>query len=62
MDRGLGTGSGGVGWGYVFVSCGSGLSVYMAGPGICVLFLADTCASEVHPSVQSCCTLWMSAS
>ena len=21
----------------------------MAGPGICVLFLADTCASEVHP-------------
>ena len=26
-----------------------GLSVYMAGPGICVLCLADTCASEVHP-------------
>ena len=21
----------------------------MAGPGICVLFLADSCASEVHP-------------
>ena len=21
----------------------------MAGPGICVLFLADTCTSEVHP-------------
>ena len=21
----------------------------MARPGICVLFLADTCASEVHP-------------
>ena len=21
----------------------------MADPGICVLFLADTCASEVHP-------------
>ena len=21
----------------------------MAGPGICVLSLADTCASEVHP-------------
>ena len=21
----------------------------MAGPGICVLYLADTCASEVHP-------------
>ena len=23
--------------------------MYMAGPGIGVLFLADTCASEVHP-------------
>ena len=23
-------------------------SVYMAGPGICILCLADTCASEVH--------------
>ena len=23
--------------------------MYMAAPGICVLFLADTCASEVHP-------------
>ena len=21
----------------------------MAGPGICVLYLTDTCASEVHP-------------
>ena len=21
----------------------------MAGPGICALFLADTCASDVHP-------------
>ena len=21
----------------------------MAGPGICVLFLTDTCASDVHP-------------
>ena len=21
----------------------------MTGPGICVLYLADTCASEVHP-------------
>ena len=27
----------------------SGLSVQMAGPGICVLCLADTSASEVHP-------------
>ena len=31
------------------MSCESELSVYMAGPGICVLCLADTCASEVHP-------------
>ena len=29
--------------------CESGFSVLMAGPGICVLCLADTCASEVHP-------------
>ena len=49
MGRGHGPGSGGVGWCYVCVSCESGLSVYMAGPGICVLCLADTCASEVHP-------------
>ena len=32
--RGLGPGSGGVGWCYVCVSCESGFSVYMAGPGI----------------------------
>ena len=25
----------------------------MAGPGICVLCLADTCASEVHPVYNS---------
>ena len=42
-------GSGAVGWCYVCVMCESVLSVYMAGPGICVLCLADTCASEVHP-------------
>ena len=24
-------------------------SLYMAGPGVCVLCLADTCISEVHP-------------
>ena len=29
--------------------CESGLYVYMAGPGICVLCLADTRASDVHP-------------
>ena len=45
MGRGLGPGSGA--WCYVCVTCGSG--VYMTGPGICVLFLVDTCASEVHP-------------
>ena len=38
-----------MGWCYVCVSCASGLSVEMAGPGISVLFLADTCSSEVHP-------------
>ena len=49
MGSGFGPGSGGVGWCYVCVRCESGLSVSMAGPGICVLCLADTCASEVHP-------------
>ena len=29
----------------VCVRCESGFSVYMAGPGICILCLADTCAS-----------------
>ena len=29
--------------------CGSGFSVLMESPGICVLCLADTCAFEVHP-------------
>ena len=33
------------GWCYVCVSCESGFSVYMAGPGICILCLADTCTS-----------------
>ena len=37
------------GWCCVCVRCESRFSVYMAGPGICVLCLADTCASEVHP-------------
>ena len=45
MDRGLGPGSGGVGWCFVCVSCGSGFSVWMANPGICILYFADTCAS-----------------
>ena len=35
MGRGLGQGSGAVGWCYVCVRCESGL--------------ADTCTSEVHP-------------
>ena len=46
---GLGPGSGWVGWCYVCVRWESGFSLYMACPGICVLCLADTCASEVHP-------------
>ena len=37
------------GWCYVCVRCESGFSVWMAGPGICVLCLADTCTSEVYP-------------
>ena len=37
------------GWCYDCMRCESGLSVYMAGPVICVLCLADTCASKVHP-------------
>ena len=41
----LGPGSGGAGLCYVCVSCESGLSVYVAGPGIRILFLADTWAS-----------------
>ena len=44
VGGGLGPGYGGVGLCDVCVSCESGISVYMAGPGICVL-----CASEVHP-------------
>ena len=49
VGRGIGPGSGGVGSCYVCVSCESGFSVLMVAPGICVLFLADTCASDVHP-------------
>ena len=41
-----------MGWCYVYVRCESGLSVYMEGPGICVLCLADTCTSEVHPVIN----------
>ena len=37
------------GWCYVCVRWGSGLSVYIAGSVICVLCLANICASEVHP-------------
>ena len=38
----IGPGSWRVGWWYV---CVSGLSVLMAGPGICILCYADACAS-----------------
>ena len=41
----LGPGSGRVGWCYVSVCCESGFSVLMTGPGICILCLADSCAS-----------------
>ena len=44
VGRGLGPGSGGMGWCYVCVRYESGFSVLMAGPGICILCLADTCA------------------
>ena len=37
------------GWCYVCVSSESGFSLYMAGPGICILFLTDSCTSYVHP-------------
>ena len=33
------------GWCYVCVCCESGFFMEMAGPGICVLYSADTCAS-----------------
>ena len=49
MSSGLVPGSGVVGWCYVCVRCEYGFSVYMAGPGICVLCLEDICTSEVHP-------------
>ena len=44
----LGPRSGGVVWCYICVRCESGLAVLMAGTGICVLCLADTCVYEVH--------------
>ena len=50
---GSGPGSDGVEGCYVCVRYESGLYVYMAGPGIRVLCLADTCASEVYPVFYS---------
>ena len=41
----LGPGFGRVGFVYVCVCCESGFFVLMAGPGICILCKADTCAS-----------------
>ena len=35
--------------GVVLCLCKFGISVWIAGPGICVLCLADTCTSEVYP-------------
>ena len=48
VDRGLDQGLEGC-CGVMFVLVVSLDSLYMAGPGICVLCLADTCTSEVHP-------------
>ena len=45
VGRGLGPESRGVGWRYVCVSCESEFSVWMGGPGICILCLTDTCTS-----------------
>ena len=45
---GTGLDQGMKGWCYVCVRCESGFSVYVSGPGICLLCLADTCTSEVH--------------
>ena len=47
MGRGLGPGLGAVGWCYVCVSLDS-LCRWQV-QGICVLYLADTCTTEVHP-------------
>ena len=37
VGRGIGPGSGWVGWCYVYVSCDSGLFVFIAAPCICIL-------------------------
>ena len=42
---GLELGSRMVDWCHVCVSCDSGLFVWMASPGICILCQEDTCAS-----------------
>ena len=56
LDMCLCFGCGGVGgeWVGAWTRVGSGgvvclCEIQMAGPGICVLCLADTCTSEVHP-------------
>ena len=49
VGNGPGSGSGGVGQCYVCVRCESRFSVYMVGPGICVVFFAVTCTSGAHP-------------
>ena len=45
LDKGL------EGWCYVCVSCESGFSVYMAGPGICILCLADVYLFMANPDL-----------
>ena len=55
----MGLGYGKVGWCYVCACCESGFFVLMAGPGI---VLGGHLRILGAPSVQSCCTLSISAS
>ena len=49
MGRWPKPGSAGLEWCRVCVRCEYGCSLLIAGPYICVLFLVNTCASDVHP-------------
>ena len=62
MGGWLGPGSGRVGWCYLCVCCESGLSVLLAGPGPGLyVVLGGFLRILGAPSVQSCCTLSISA-
>ena len=56
VGRGVGLESGGVGWCYVWIIC-----VYDRSMDLCIV-LGGYLRIYGAPSVQSCCTLWMSAS